>query len=91
MVKFYNLYVIISVGYRVKSIQGTRFRQWATGRPLLKGAGSISHEEAMDKALFEYRKYQVKTLTPVEEAYLESINSLGKLAKRKGRQHGDNH
>ncbi len=31
-VKFYNLDVIISVGYRVKSIQGTRFRQWATAR-----------------------------------------------------------
>ncbi len=29
-VKFYNLDVIISVGYRVKSPQGTRFRQWAT-------------------------------------------------------------
>lgn len=27
---YYNLDVIISVGYRVKSIQGTRFRQWAT-------------------------------------------------------------
>ena len=31
-VKFYNLDVIISVGYRVKSIQGTLFRQWATER-----------------------------------------------------------
>lgn len=29
-VKYYNLDVIISVGYRVKSLQGTRFRQWAT-------------------------------------------------------------
>ncbi len=29
-VAFYNLDVIISVGYRVKSQQGTRFRQWAT-------------------------------------------------------------
>jgi death-on-curing family protein len=29
---FYNLDVIISVGYRVKSIQGTQFRQWATKR-----------------------------------------------------------
>ena len=27
---YYNLDVVISVGYRVKSIQGTRFRQWAT-------------------------------------------------------------
>ncbi len=29
---YYNLDVIISVGYRVKSLQGTRFRQWATER-----------------------------------------------------------
>jgi hypothetical protein len=29
-VALYNLDVIISVGYRVKSIQGTQFRQWAT-------------------------------------------------------------
>lgn len=29
-VAYYNLDVVISVGYRVKSVQGTRFRQWAT-------------------------------------------------------------
>ena len=29
-VKFYNLDVIISVGYRVKSLRGTQFRIWAT-------------------------------------------------------------
>jgi hypothetical protein len=29
-VRFYSLDVVISVGYRVKSQQGTRFRQWAT-------------------------------------------------------------
>ncbi len=31
-VEYYNLDVIISVGYRVKSLQGTRFRIWATQR-----------------------------------------------------------
>ncbi len=43
--KFYNLDVIISVGYRVKSIHGTRFRQWATSvlkDYLLKGY-SVNH------------------------------------------------
>lgn len=30
LIDFYNLDVIISVGYRIKSIAGTRFRQWAT-------------------------------------------------------------
>ena len=30
-VAYYNLDVIISVGYRVKSLRGTQFRQWATG------------------------------------------------------------
>jgi hypothetical protein len=30
-VAFYNLDVILAVGYRVKSVRGTQFRQWATG------------------------------------------------------------
>ncbi len=37
-VQYYNLDVIISVGYRVKSKRGTQFRQWATQR--LKGSFS---------------------------------------------------
>ena len=38
--QFYNLDVIISVGYRIKSQRGTQFRQWATcvlREPLVKG------------------------------------------------------
>ena len=31
-IEFYNLDIIISVGYRVKSKRGTQFRQWATQR-----------------------------------------------------------
>ena len=43
------------------------------GRQLLEGAGSVSHEKAMEKAEAEYRKYQEQTISPVEEAYLETI------------------
>ena len=31
-IEFYNLDIIISVGYRVKSLRGTQFRRWATER-----------------------------------------------------------
>ena len=51
------------------------------GRPLLEGAGSVSHAAAMEKAHSEYRKYQQKTLTPVEEAYLQSIKAAEKEVK----------
>ena len=32
LLEYYNLDVIISVGYRVKSFRGTQFRMWATQR-----------------------------------------------------------
>ena len=54
----------------------------ANGEGLLTDGGSISHEEAMEKAVAEYRKFQVKTLSPVEQAYLESIKGIEKKAKR---------
>ena len=56
----------------------------ANGEGLLTDGGKVSHEEAMDKAVAEYRKYQVKTLSPVEQAYLESIKGIEKKAKRRG-------
>ena len=56
------------------------------GRKLLSGAGNVSHQQAVKKAEEEYRKYQVQTLSPVEEAYLESIKDLETTAKKKSRE-----
>lgn len=56
----------------------------STGEKLLTDAGRISHQQAMDKAKAEYRKYQVKTISPVEQAYLDTIKALQKKAKKKG-------
>lgn len=50
-------------------------------RPLLKGAGNISNKQAIDKAVAEYRKYQVNTLSPVEKEYLEAIKQTVKEVK----------
>ena len=50
----------------------------AAGRKILEDAGSRSHKEAMKKAEAEYRKYQVRTLTPVEQAYLKSLKETAK-------------
>ena len=55
------------------------------GEELLTDGGTISHEEAMEKAVAEYRKFQVKTLSSVEQAYLESIKGIEKKVKRKGK------
>ncbi len=51
------------------------------GRPLLSGSGTVSHEAAMKKAESEYRKFQEKTLSPVEEAYLTTLKAVEKKAK----------
>ena len=52
-----------------------------TGEKLLQDAGSVSHQKALLKAEQEYRKYQVKTLSPVEQAYLETLKQLEKEAE----------
>ncbi len=51
------------------------------GRELLTEAGSVSHAAAIEKAHSEYRKYQLKALTPVEKAYLQSIKAAEKEVK----------
>ena len=50
-------------------------------RKLLEGAGSISHKNAMDKAVSEYRKYEARNLSDVEEAYLAEIRLLNEKMK----------
>ena len=53
------------------------------GEKLLEGAGSVSHEQAIDKAKSEYKKYQQKTLSDVEKAYLDSIEEIAKTTTKK--------
>lgn len=52
------------------------------GEKLLIGAGSVSHDEAVEKAKGEYKKYQAKTLSEVEQAYLDCINELNDKTKK---------
>lgn len=53
----------------------------STGEKVLEDSGKISHKQAIDKAIAEYRKYQVKTLSPVEKDYLRTVKVLGGKAK----------
>ena len=57
----------------------------STVEALLTGSGSVSHQQAMDKAREEYRKFQVRELSPVEQAYLETIKVLNSKAKNRGK------
>ena len=57
----------------------------STGEALLEGAGTVSHAQALEKAKQEYKKYQVKTLSPVEEAYWQTIKDVEKAARKKTR------
>ena len=54
----------------------------STGQKLLDNAGQVSHQQAIDKATEEYRKWQNNTLSPVEEAYLENIKTLEQKTKK---------
>lgn len=56
------------------------------GEGVLSGAGTVTHKEAMEKAEGEYRKYQAKTLSPIEKEYLESVRRLEKKVGRKGKR-----
>lgn len=54
----------------------------STGEHLLTGNGTVSHIQAMDKAKTEYKKYKARTLSSVEEDYLDSIKMLEQKSKK---------
>ena len=53
-----------------------------SGEQLLQGSGCVSHEEAMEHATTEYRKYKQRTLSDVERDYLLSIKSIEDSVKK---------
>lgn len=55
----------------------------STGEKILAGAGFVSYDETIQKAVEEYRKYQVKTLSPVEKEYLETLKVLSNQIENK--------
>lgn len=86
-VKFYNLDVIISVGYRVKSHQGTKFRQWATARlreyivkgftmndELLKEAGGGNYFDELLTRIRDIRSSEKVFWRKVLDIYATSID-----------------
>ena len=54
-----------------------------SGEQMLQGSGNVSHEEAMEHATTEYRKYKQRTLSDVERDYLFSIKSIEDSVKKK--------
>ncbi|MCF8372599.1 MAG: virulence RhuM family protein [Bacteroidales bacterium] len=86
-VKFYNLDVVISVGYRVKSHQGTKFRQWATARlkeyivkgfalndDLLKQAGGGNYFDELLARIRDIRSSEKVFWRKVLDIYATSID-----------------
>ncbi len=89
---YYNLDVIISVGYRVKSHQGTKFRQWATARlreyivkgftmndDLLKQAGGGNYFEELLARIRDIRSSEKVFWRKVLDIYATSIDYDAKL------------
>ena len=72
--------------------QAMTMRDWAehldriltmSGEQLLIGNGSVSHKQAVDKATAEYKKYRARTLSSVEQDYLDSIKVLEQKTEKK--------
>lgn len=84
--EYYNLDVIISVGYRVKSQRGTQFRQWATQRLkdyLVQGYAVNEKRLAQKQQEVEYLKTGIRILNRAigQQATLEESQMLQVFAK----------
>jgi hypothetical protein len=53
------------------------------GKGALADAGAVSHKQAEEKAKVEFRKYQARTLSPVEASYLNSVKELQKSVEKR--------
>lgn len=80
---------------RAKEHQSMYMKDWLAeldkfaamyGKGVLQDAGKVSHQQAEQKAIREYRDYQARTLSPVEHDYLDTIKLLEKQAERKIRK-----
>lgn len=75
-IEYYNLDAIISVGYRVNSIQGTQFRQWATQRLkeyLVKGYAL--NEKRLKELDYKYTEIQKALQLATKAAHIENLTS----------------
>ncbi len=85
-VAFYNLDVIISVGYRVKSLRGTQFRMWATARlreyivkgftmddERLKGTGGGNYWKELLNRIRDIRSSEKALYRQVLDLYATSV------------------
>ena len=80
-VKYYNLDVIISVGYRVKSQQGTQFRIWATERLkeyIVKGFALNDERFKTGKSLnyFDELQERIREIRLSERFFYQKIKDI---------------
>jgi hypothetical protein len=91
---YYNLDVIISVGYRVKSVQGTQFRIWATQRlkeyiikgfalndERFKSGNSMNYFNELQGRIREIRLSERFFYQKIKDIYTTSIDYDAKLQK----------
>jgi hypothetical protein len=93
-IEYYNLDVIISVGYRVKSVQGTQFRIWATQRlkeyiikgfalndERFKSGSSMNYFNELQGRIREIRLSERFFYQKIKDIYTTSIDYDVKLLK----------